>query len=205
MTKWHWPAMCESYSGKYGLYNLCLMLYILGNTIPVYGHSEQHIGSISSSASGSVAAQLDAQSPITFSTSSCKNELSNIILFDGVCNFCNKWVDIMQSLDSKKKFRFCALQSPKGRDFVNRIGRNPDTLSSVILIKSIENNEVYIKSDAVLKVAEQLGAFWFIFSKFNSALPLFIRNAVYDLIARNRYSLLGKRDQCRCTDDQFLK
>ena len=195
--------MCESYSGKYGLYNLCLMLYILGNTIPIYGHSERYIGLVSSKTPGSAGVQLDISSTII--TSSSENELSNIILFDGVCNFCNKWVDIMQSLDSEKKFRFCALQSPKGRDFVNQIGRNPDTLSSVILIKSIENNEVYIKSDAVLKVAEQLGAFWFMFSKFNSALPLFIRNAVYDLIARNRYSLLGKRDQCRCTDDLCLK
>ena len=179
------------------------MLYILGNTIPIYGHSERYIGLVSSKTPGSAGVQLDISSTII--TSSVENELSNIILFDGVCNFCNKWVDIMQSLDSEKKFRFCALQSPKGRDFVNQIGRNPDTLSSVILIKSIENNEVYIKSDAVLKVAEQLGAFWFMFSKFNSALPLFIRNAVYDLIARNRYSLLGRRDQCRCTDDLCLK
>jgi predicted DCC family thiol-disulfide oxidoreductase YuxK len=71
------------------------------------------------------------------------------------------------------------------------------------LIKSIENNEIYVKSDAILKVTEQFGFFWYMFSTVNLALPLFVRNCIYDMVAKNRYNILGKRDQCRCADGDY--
>lgn len=137
------------------------------------------------------------------------DELSNVVLFDGMCNFCNKWVDILLKLDTGKKVKFCPAQSAKGREYLIQIGRNADELSTVVLIKSFKGHQhVYLKSDAVLKVMEQLGLFWYLFSYLNLILPSFLRNGVYDLVAKNRYSILGKRDMCRCGDvnysDRFI-
>mmetsp|Transcript_4345 Transcript_4345/g.4498 ORF Transcript_4345/g.4498 Transcript_4345/m.4498 type:complete len:194 (-) Transcript_4345:339-920(-) len=131
------------------------------------------------------------------------NELSNIILFDGVCNFCNKWVDIMLKLDTGKKFKFCALQSEKGKELLQAIGKNADDISTVVLIKSLGKREAYYKSDAVLKVLEQLGLPLFAASAVGSTLPLFIRNGMYNEVAANRYNFLGKREICRCADPEF--
>ena len=131
------------------------------------------------------------------------NELSNIILFDGVCNFCNKWVDIMLQLDTGKKFKFCALQSPKGKELLQEIGKNADDISTVVLIKSLGKREAYYKSDAVLKVVEQLGLPLYAASAVGSTIPLFIRNGLYNEVAANRYNFLGKREQCRCADANY--
>jgi predicted DCC family thiol-disulfide oxidoreductase YuxK len=131
------------------------------------------------------------------------NELSNIILFDGVCNFCNKWVDIMLQLDTGKKFKFCALQSPKGKELLQEIGKNADDISTVVLIKSLGKKEAYYKSDAVLKVVEQLGIPLYAASIVGSTIPLFIRNGMYNEVAANRYNFLGKREICRCADPNF--
>jgi predicted DCC family thiol-disulfide oxidoreductase YuxK len=135
--------------------------------------------------------------------------LTNIILYDGVCNFCNAWVDILLRLDSEKKFRFCALQSPKGKELLQAIGRNADDISSVVLIKSLDSKEAYVKSDAVLKVAEQLGVGLYMTSILGSMIPSFVRDGLYDTVANNRYKLLGKRDKCRCSDptlfDRFIE
>lgn len=132
------------------------------------------------------------------------NELSNIILFDGVCNFCNKWVDIMLTLDTGKKFKFCALQSPKGKELLQEIGKDADDISTVVLIKSIGKREAYYKSDAVLKVVEQLGLPLFVASAVGSTIPLSIRNGMYNEVAKNRYNFLGKRELCRCADPEYM-
>jgi predicted DCC family thiol-disulfide oxidoreductase YuxK len=108
-------------------------------------------------------------------------DISNVILYDGVCNFCNTWVDIMLRLDNDKKFKFCALQSSKGRELLTKIGRNADDISTVVLIK--------------------LG--FYIVSILGSLLPGFLRDGMYDTVAANRYRILGKRDKCRCEDDRY--
>ena len=181
------------------LYNFWLLLLTLGNIMPCLGYNSQsETCSVQSSSTGS-----NVQKSVPIAESSDVKELSNIILFDGVCNLCNKWVDIMLQLDTGKKFKFCALQSAKGRDLVTQLGKNPDVMQSVILIKSMESGEIYQKSDAILKVTEQLGAFWHVFSFINSGLPLFVRDAMYDLVARNRYSVLGKTDKCRCATSDY--
>ena len=132
-----------------------------------------------------------------------RNELSNIILFDGVCNFCNTWVDIMLKLDTGKKFKFCALQSPKGKELLQEIGKDADDISTVVLIKSLGKKEAYYKSDAVLKVVEQLGLPQSVASAVGTKIPLFIRNGLYNEVAANRYNFLGKREICRCADPEF--
>ena len=131
------------------------------------------------------------------------NELTNVILFDGVCNFCNKWVDIMLQLDTDKKFKFCALQSPKGKELLQEIGKSADDISTVVLIKSLGKREAYYKSDAVLKVVEQMGLPLYAASAVGATIPLFIRNGLYNEVAANRYSFLGKRETCRCADPEY--
>jgi predicted DCC family thiol-disulfide oxidoreductase YuxK len=134
--------------------------------------------------------------------------LRNVILFDGVCVFCNTWVDLLLRLDTKKQFKFAALQSPKGRELLTSIGRSADDISTVVLVKNAATGEAYYKSKAVLKVVEQMGLPLFLASAVGSAIPPFIRDGVYDGVANNRYSLMGKRDTCRCADptysDRFL-
>jgi predicted DCC family thiol-disulfide oxidoreductase YuxK len=136
------------------------------------------------------------------------NVLTNVILFDGVCNFCNTWVDILLRLDTQKRFRFCALQSPKGQELLQTIGKDANDISSVVLVKSLASKEAYFKSDAVLKVCEQLGLGFYMTSVLGSIIPPVIRNGMYDGVADNRYRILGKREACRCTDeslsDRFL-
>ena len=131
--------------------------------------------------------------------------ISNIILYDGVCNFCNKWVDLLLRLDGKKQFSFSALQSDSGKQLLNRIGKESNDISSVVYIKKLsadpkQKNEVYFKSDAALKVMESLGTLPRVGSSFLSLLPLSLRDPVYDGVAFNRYNILGKREECRCSD-----
>jgi len=132
--------------------------------------------------------------------------LKNLILFDGVCNFCNGWVDTVLRLDPKGKFKFTALQSPTGQQVLQKLGKQHDDLSSVVYVRWLDDakQEAFFKSDAALKVAEDLGIPSFLVSTVQAGLPLSIRDSVYDTVAENRYNLLGKRDVCRIeTSRQF--
>jgi hypothetical protein len=79
---------------------------------------------------------------------------AQIILYDGVCNMCNGWVDLLLKLDADKKFTFSALQSKAGMQLLQQIGKDKNDMSSVVYIKSSNGDiqEVYFKSDAALKV-----------------------------------------------------
>ena len=124
-----------------------------------------------------------------------------VILFDGVCNLCNGGVNLALDLDPPGKLRFAALQSDAGRALLARAGRDPSDISSIVLV---EEHAAYVKSDAVLRIATYLE---------NPALPAAaalgmvfpgaLRDAVYDLVAANRYELLGLKDECRLGDDRF--
>jgi len=134
---------------------------------------------------------------------------SNIILYDGFCNFCNKWVDVLIAADTKKLFTFSALQSVKGKELLQKIGKQKDDISSVVYIKSLGSatvdSEVYTKSDAAIKVLETLGYYPLTAA---AILPSSLRDNIYDIVALNRYKILGKRNECRCGDmenkDRFL-
>ena len=121
---------------------------------------------------------------------------------------CNTWVDIILKLDRDKKFRFCPMQSDKGRALMQAVGRNPDDMSTIVLIKSLAKQETYIKSKAVLKVIEQLAWPFRVLSAVGSVVPTVLRDGVYDAVAANRYKMLGKRNQCRAVTpddaDRFI-
>lgn len=115
-----------------------------------------------------------------------------IILFDGVCNLCNDAVQFVIKHDPKEKFRFASLQGNNGQKLLRQFQLPANTFNSFVLI---QDGKAYTKSTAALKVASQLKGPIRILNGF-SIVPAFIRNAVYDLIAKKRYSWFGKKDAC---------
>lgn len=121
-----------------------------------------------------------------------KAENNTIILFDGVCNFCDSSVNFIIENDSRKQFKFAPLQSEIAQNLVEKHGIDKEETDSVILI---DNNKAYTYSTAVLHIAKKMGglkalAYGFII------VPKFIRDFVYKLFARYRYKLFGKKDTC---------
>ena len=118
-----------------------------------------------------------------------------VLLYDGVCGFCNKSVQLILDHDRTGSMRFAALQSAYGLSVVER---HPELrgVDSVVFVESLAGGErVHVRSDAALKVAAYLGGFWRIFLAAR-VLPRALRDYCYDLFARNRYKLFGKYDSC---------
>lgn len=126
-----------------------------------------------------------------------KAEKERIVLFDGVCNLCNSSVNFIIDHDRKMNFKFSSLQSEKATELLAKHSENLQDLKSVILI---ENGIAYEKSDAIFKIAKHLDGFWKYFYYF-IYLPKLLRNFIYDLIAKSRYSIFGKRNYCRMPDE----
>ncbi len=116
-----------------------------------------------------------------------------VILFDGVCNFCNASINFVIDHDPNKHFKFASLQSEFGNAILKKYQRNTTDFESVILLK---NNRIFTKSKAALEIAKDLCGFWKYLSLF-SVLPSSILDFFYDLIAKNRYKIFGKSDSCR--------
>ncbi|CAN5416177.1 DUF393 domain-containing protein [soil metagenome] len=117
---------------------------------------------------------------------------TSIILFDGVCNFCNSSVNKIIKHDKKNKFKFAALQSEIGKKILEEYNIDSSKIDSIILI---ENKKAYIKSTAILRISKQMGSLYPLAYSFIIT-PAFIRNIVYDFIAKNRYKWFGKKDSC---------
>ena len=117
--------------------------------------------------------------------------MSAIILFDGVCNFCDAAVNLIIAHDDESVFRFAPLQSEAGRELVAKYGI-PADVDSVILI---DNGRAFLHSDAALQIAKRLGGGWRLLTIFG-ILPRFIRDWSYRLFARYRYRIFGKKDAC---------
>jgi len=117
----------------------------------------------------------------------------HIILFDGVCNFCNFWVNFIIDRDKDDIFKFAALQSEAGQKLLNKFNMKTEDFDTFILI---DGEICFTKSTAALKIARKLNypvkiLYYFIF------IPKFLRDLIYSLIAKNRYKFFGKRDVCR--------
>lgn len=114
-----------------------------------------------------------------------------IIFFDGVCNLCNGAVNFVIDRDPEGVFKLAPLQSEIASDYIDeeRISK----LDSIVLY---ENGKIYEKSTAALMVAKKLKGAWFLLYAF-IIIPPFIRNFLYNIIAKNRYKWFGKRETCR--------
>lgn len=115
-----------------------------------------------------------------------------VILFDGVCNLCNGAVTFIIKRDPKDRFRFAALQEDIGQSLVAEYGIDTSKVDSIVLI---DDGKVYVKSSAALRIARYMSSAYPLLYGF-MIIPNFIRNWVYDFIARNRYKWYGKKESC---------
>ncbi|MEP7212784.1 MAG: thiol-disulfide oxidoreductase DCC family protein [Acidobacteriota bacterium] len=126
-----------------------------------------------------------------------------VVLFDGVCNFCDSSVNFIIDHDREGYFKFAPLQSDEGRRFANEFGfwsavgeSEPGSdlipIDSVILV---EDGNAYTHSTAALKIIRRLGAPWSLLYAF-IVVPKTIRDYFYKLFAKYRYRVFGKKDQC---------
>jgi predicted DCC family thiol-disulfide oxidoreductase YuxK len=119
----------------------------------------------------------------------------DVILFDGVCVFCSRWVGFVADRDTQKRFRFTTIQSAYGARLAQALGidaNDPDTNAV------IHCGVAYRKSDGALTVLSNLPRWKF--ARIFFAVPRPVRDAVYNLIARNRYRMFGKLDACIVPD-----
>lgn len=114
-----------------------------------------------------------------------------LILFDGVCNFCNGTVNYIMDHDDGA-FQFASLQSDYARGVLSRFPREKPLPDSVLLI---EGDQLYQESEAALRIAARVRG-WKWLTVFR-IVPKFLRDGIYRFIARNRYSWFGKREACR--------
>ena len=114
--------------------------------------------------------------------------MKSVIIFDGVCGLCNQSVDILIKMDREKRFKYTSLQG----EYVKTLDIQPD-IDSIIFY---EDGTVYYKSTAILKIFQALDGIWKITAIF-FLIPRFIRDFIYDIIAKYRYKIFGKMDSCR--------
>ncbi len=119
------------------------------------------------------------------------NKSHPILLFDGVCNLCDGFVQWVIRRDPDGIFRFASLQSELGQSLIQKHQLTTD-LSTVILV---DGEKTYSHSDVALEIVRQLGGFWTLLYILK-IVPSFIRNAVYNWIARNRYRWFGQKESC---------
>jgi predicted DCC family thiol-disulfide oxidoreductase YuxK len=115
-----------------------------------------------------------------------------IVLFDGVCNFCNYWVNFAIKRDKKKKLKFTTLQGATAKQLLPQYHINPTSLSSVLFI---DKGKVYTQSSASLRICKYMDGGWKLFYGF-IIIPKFIRDFFYNIIAHYRYKWFGKKESC---------
>ncbi|MDM5249490.1 MULTISPECIES: thiol-disulfide oxidoreductase DCC family protein [unclassified Lysinibacillus] len=117
--------------------------------------------------------------------------MGGIILFDGVCNFCDSSVQFIIKHDEAAYFQFASIQSDAGQALLVQY-EVPKNIDSVILI---EHGKAYFESTAALKICRRLDSFWpacFVFI----LIPSFMRNRMYRIFAKNRYRFFGRKEKC---------
>jgi len=115
-----------------------------------------------------------------------------VILFDGVCNLCNASIQFIIKRDPGARFQFASLQSDYAKSNLPPSLVDDSNLSSIVLL---EGDQILLKSSAALSIARRLSGLWPILYCV-IVIPKFIRDHIYDVIARNRYRWFGKRDEC---------
>jgi predicted DCC family thiol-disulfide oxidoreductase YuxK len=122
----------------------------------------------------------------------------DVILYDGVCVFCSRWIRFVAVRDKERRFRFTAIQSDYGARLAQAFGIDPQAPDTNAVI---HGGVAYFKSDAALTVLGHLPGWGWV-----SALRLFpnpLRDTVYNTIARNRYRIFGKYEECFVPDARF--
>src|SRR5665213_2827796 len=119
----------------------------------------------------------------------------DVVLYDGVCVFCSRWIRFVVARDAEKRFRFTAIQSGYGTRLAKAFGIDPEDPDTNAVI---HGGVATFKSDAALTVLSNLpGWGW---TRGLRVVPKFLRDGFYNLVARNRYRMFGKYDECFLPD-----
>jgi len=127
-----------------------------------------------------------------------------IILYDGVCGLCNRLVQFLLNRDPRDRFRFASLQSEFAADILRRHSASPNDLDTMYVVLNYDRpgERIASRSDAAVVAFRELGGGWAALGAALQALPGWIRNWGYNLVARNRYRIFGKYDSCPIPSDK---
>jgi predicted DCC family thiol-disulfide oxidoreductase YuxK len=127
-----------------------------------------------------------------------------ILLYDGVCGLCNRFVQFILRRDRNAVFRFASLQSALAASILARHGANPSALDTVYVAVNYELPDEYLlsRSDAAIFVLKQLPGLWRPAAYVAQRVPKFLLDAAYNVVARNRYQIFGRSDSCPLPRDQ---
>ena len=119
-----------------------------------------------------------------------QDQLQRVIFFDGVCGLCNAWVDFILKRDRNGIFSFAPLQGSYAKEMEPVASENLNTMIYHAF------GQRYYRTGAILRILRDLGGIWYLAWVF-WFVPFFIRDFFYGLIARNRYRIFGKKENCR--------
>ncbi|WP_312236492.1 thiol-disulfide oxidoreductase DCC family protein [Stenotrophomonas sp.] len=119
-------------------------------------------------------------------------EAGGVIVFDGVCALCSRWVRFLLRFDRRRRYRFAAMQGVHGRALLQQHGLDPDDPLSFLLL---EQGRAWTDTDAILQVVAGLGGAWRCVTLLR-VLPRAWRDRAYRALARNRYRWFGRHDRC---------
>ena len=122
-----------------------------------------------------------------------------VVLFDGVCKLCNGSVNFVLRRDRAGRLKLAPLQSDYGRKVLEEHGKISDSMDSIMFL---EADQLTTKSTAIIRISKYLGGAWPL-CMIALVIPRFIRDFVYDVVAKNRYRWFGKYDTCRLPDPEF--
>jgi predicted DCC family thiol-disulfide oxidoreductase YuxK len=120
-----------------------------------------------------------------------------IVVYDGVCRLCSRWVAFLLKHDTTGRIRFAAMQGVHGRALLQQHGLDPDDPTSFLWI---ENDRGYRNSDAILRIVAGFGGAWRLIAAVR-VMPRPLRDAAYRVIARNRYRWFGRHATCLVADE----
>lgn len=124
-----------------------------------------------------------------------------IVLFDGVCNYCNDKINFIIKNDKQDIFRFVALQSETGQKIIKYLGMD-SSIDSIVLYEP--GYAYFIKSEAVFRIIKHLSSSVRLLLFFNF-IPTSIKNVFYDIIAKNRYNWYGKKESCMMPTEEVKR
>ncbi|MGA6181028.1 thiol-disulfide oxidoreductase DCC family protein [Stenotrophomonas sp. NPDC077421] len=118
--------------------------------------------------------------------------MAGVIVFDGVCALCSRWVRFLLRVDRQERYRFAAMQGTHGRVLLRQHGLDPDDPLSFLLL---EDGRAWTDTDAIVRVLVGLGGPWRL-AVVLRAVPRRLRDRAYRALARNRYRWFGRQDSC---------
>jgi predicted DCC family thiol-disulfide oxidoreductase YuxK len=120
-----------------------------------------------------------------------------ILLYDGVCGLCNRLTQFLLKRDTRDRLRFASLQSEFAAAILNRHGKDASDLDTVYVVKDYEQptETLLARSDAILYLMKEIGGVWSL-TGVARVLPRWLRDRIYNLVARNRYKVFGKYETC---------